>query len=343
MDGRDNDAAMLAQGRDAWSRRSILSGLSLTLLAGGCGQRGTERTEQVGISPGWPRTIEGARGKVTLLQQPRRIVSTSVTLTGTLLTIDAPVIGSAATQGDSDVADAQGFFTQWSSIARERQVKPIYAGEPNVEAVAAMAPDLILVAGTGGDSALRVLDQLSQIAPTLVLDYGDKSWQELALLLGTATGLEGKAAETIAGFDRHVADTARTLKLPRQPTTAMVYYEDGSGANIWTPMSAQGKLLTALGFTLAHVPPHVRATEAMGRRRDVVQIMGEQFADALSGDTILLFAADAGVTRAVRANPFLAHVPAVAGGRVYAMGRDTFRLDYYSAHALLDRIGTMFA
>jgi len=325
------------------SRRTCLSLVGAVLLLGGCdGSRG--KSGGPGGDPsGWPRTIAGARGPVTLPRPPQRVVSTSVTLTGTLLTIEAPVVASAATQGRSDVADDRGFFTQWGEVAQARGVKPLYAGEPNVESVAGMAPDLIVVAGTGGDSALRVLDQLSQIAPTLVVDYGDKSWQELAVLLGQAVGKEAKAAEAIAGFERKVAETARAIKLPPQPTTAMVYYEDGSGANIWTPVSAQGKLLRALGFTLAAIPPEVQATEAMGRRSDVVQVTGEQFAAALNGETVLLFAANEDAVRAVRGNRFLAHVPAVKAGRVHAMGRDTFRLDYYSAHGFLERIAAMFA
>ena len=46
---------------------------------------------------GWPRTVAGATGNITLTQAPMRIVSTSVTLTGSLLAIDAPVVASGAT------------------------------------------------------------------------------------------------------------------------------------------------------------------------------------------------------------------------------------------------------
>ncbi|MGQ7115120.1 Fe2+-enterobactin ABC transporter substrate-binding protein, partial [Escherichia sp. TWPC-MK] len=45
----------------------------------------------------WPRQITDSRGTHTLESQPQRIVSTSVTLTGSLLAIDAPVIASGAT------------------------------------------------------------------------------------------------------------------------------------------------------------------------------------------------------------------------------------------------------
>lgn len=327
----------------ALARRHVLSIMAAVLFTAGCERTGAEMAGKEGAQAGWPRTVAGIGGTVTLNAPPQRIVSTSVTLTGTLLTIGAPVIASAATRGHSGVADQSGFFTQWSDIAHQRGVKPLYSGDANVEAVAAEAPDLILVAGTGGDSAMRVVGQLKQIAPVLVVDYGNKSWQELAVLLGEATGREAQAANAIADFNAKVTDIAGRIKLPSQPTTAMVYYEDGSGANIWTPVSAQGKLLSALGFTLAPIPPEVRGVEIMGRRNDVVQVTGEQFARALSGDTILLFAADDAVVRAVQGNRFLAHLRAVAAGRVYSMGRDTFRLDYYSAHGLLDRMVTMFA
>ena len=53
-----------------------------------------------GISSGhtadWPRQITDSRGTHTLEHKPQRIVSTSVTLTGSLLAIDAPVIASGA-------------------------------------------------------------------------------------------------------------------------------------------------------------------------------------------------------------------------------------------------------
>ena len=81
---------------------------------------------------------------------------------------------SPAAPAEPLVADKQGFFTQWSEVAKQRHVERLYQVEPNAEAVAAAAPDLIVVAATGGDSALKLYDQLSAIAPTLVLDMATK-------------------------------------------------------------------------------------------------------------------------------------------------------------------------
>lgn len=320
-------------------RRTVLMGAAGALLAG-CSM-GAPRAMASGAA--WPRTVHTPKGDITLAQRPQRIVSTSVTLTGTLLAIGAPLVASAATSNMGTVADNAGFFTQWAAIAHERGVAPLYRTEPDVEAVMAAAPDLIIMSATGGDSALRLYGQISQIAPTLIVNYDDKSWQEVAILLGSATGLETEATAVIAEFDRRVAQTRSKLQLPPQPTTAAVYYEDDSGANVWTPASAQGKLLLSLGFELAAIPPEVKTMTTMGIRSDIIQLSGEQFADGVNGETLLLFAADDSMIDQVNANIFLKHIKSVSAKRVYAMGTDTFRLDYYSASRLLERLTRLFA
>lgn len=291
---------------------------------------------------GWPRVVDTAHGRLEIARPPLRVVSTSVTLTGTLLALDIPVIGSGATQGGSSVSDAQGFFTQWSALAHERKVKVLYRGEPDAEAIAAAAPDLILVAATGGDSALKLQEQLSQVAPVLVVNYDDKSWQELAVVLGRATGREANAKALIERFAAEVAATRSRLVLPPQPTSPIVYYEDGSGANVFTANSAQGKLLLDLGFTLAPVPATVQGNTSMGVRSDIIEIGGEKFAQGMQGETVLLFSGDGATEKLVRDNPFLASSNAIRAQRVHAVGLDTFRLDYFSARKLLVRLEQLF-
>ena len=182
----------------------------------------------------WPRQITDSRGTHTLESQPQRIVSTSVTLTGSLLAIDAPVIASGATTPNNRVADDQGFLRQWSKVAKERKLQRLYIGEPNAEAVAAQMPDLILISATGGDSALALYDQLSTIAPTLIINYDDKSWQSLLTQLGEITGHEKQAAERIAQFDKQLTAAKEQIKLPPQPVTAIVYTAAAHSANLWT-------------------------------------------------------------------------------------------------------------
>lgn len=265
-----------------------------------------------------------------------------MTLTGSLLAIDAPVVASGATTPNNRVADAQGFMRQWGDIAKKRQVSRLYIGEPSAEAVAAQMPDLILISATGGDSAMALYDQLSTIAPTLVINYDDKSWQELLTQLGTLTGHEKQAAARIAEFDQQLTLVKQQMRLPPQPVNALVYTAAAHSANLWTAESAQGKFLQQLGFQLAELPAGLNTSKSQGKRHDIIQLGGESLAAGLNGKGLFLFAGDQKDVDAIYANPLLVHLPAVQNKRVWALGTETFRLDYYGAMLVLERVNALF-
>ncbi|MEG3756173.1 Fe2+-enterobactin ABC transporter substrate-binding protein [Psychromonas arctica] len=291
---------------------------------------------------GWPRSMMTSQGLITLNKPPQRIVSTSVTLSGTLLAIDAPLVASGATMPNTNVASEKGFMRQWDSIADQRGVKALYQSEPNAEAIIKAQPDVIIISATGADSAMRLYDQVKDIAPTLVIRYDNKSWIQLAQMFGNIFGLETQAESVINSFQQQVLNTKQNITLPAQPTSAMVYTLDDSGASIWTNQSAQGRLLETLGFTLATIPESIKGDISMGVRNDIIIAKGERFPDAVTGNSILLFAAEKTLEQQVLANTFLQDNQAVKAKQVYAVGNDTFRLDYYSASNLLTRLQSLF-
>ncbi|WP_054179850.1 Fe2+-enterobactin ABC transporter substrate-binding protein [Trabulsiella odontotermitis] len=312
-----------------WRNTLLISGLWLLGLASAS-------------AADWPRQVTDSRGTQTLDHKPVRIVSTSVTLTGSLLAIDAPVVASGATTPNNRVADDQGFLRQWGDVAKARKLSRLYIGEPSAEAIAAQMPDLILISATGGDSAITLYDQLSAIAPTFIINYDDKSWQELLAQLGTLTGQEKEATERIASFNQQLAALKKRMTLPPQPVSALVYTAAAHSANLWTAESAQGKLLRQLGFTLAPLPAGLHTSQSQGKRHDILQLGGENLATGLNGESLFLFAGDQKDVDAIYANPLLAHLPAVQHKQVYALGTETFRLDYYSAMLVLQRLEKLF-
>ena len=302
----------------------------------------TSAVSAIASSEGWPRQLSSGKYPLTLTQPPQRIVSTSVTLTGSLLAIDAPVIASAAAMPGKRFTDRQGFFRQWGDIARQRNVQRLYSGEAAVETIAAARPDLIVVSATGNDSALALYSQLAAIAPTLVVNYDDKSWQQLMQDLGRATGHEAQAKQKIADFEQRLRQVRQEISLPPQPVSALVYNRHGPLINLWTSESAQGQLLQQLGFTLAPLPLGFNRRD-LQQRRDKVQLSGEALIMGLTGQTLLMFAADDNEAAALMREPLLAASPAVQQKRVVALGNDSFRLDYYSAGHLLTRIEQRFS
>ncbi len=59
-------------------------------------------------------------------------------------------------------------------------------------------------------------------APPLVVNYEDKSWQQLVTLLGEATGHEADAVARVKAFDAQEAALKQKIALPPQPVSAMV-------------------------------------------------------------------------------------------------------------------------
>lgn len=141
--------------------------------------------------------------------KPARIVSTTPSVTGILLAMDAPLVASAATT-PSRLTDAKGFFSQWAKVADQRGVEVLYRNlRFDIEAVIAQDPDLLVASATGADSAAPYRAELeAQGVPTLVVDYSKHSWQELATELGRHTGLERQAQAAIQRFDAYTAEVA---------------------------------------------------------------------------------------------------------------------------------------
>jgi len=276
----------------------------------------------------WPRTIEHVAGETELDAQPLRIVSTSPSITGSLLAIDAPIIASGAATITA-LTDENGFFVQWADVAAERGVEVAYGDLTlDIDAIDLLEPDLIIGSANGGDATLDAYDQLSEIAPTIMLDYGTVTWQELTVELGEITGLEIEAAAVLDDYDAWVAEQAELIAVPEQPSTALVYL-GADGAWAFGDASPQASLLTSLGFD--YVAADVEATTPGATGVDV--ITSENLPSGLGGSQTLFIVQMGGgdpVSTFV-ADPLTANLPAVTDDRVYSLGSQSFRLDYYSA------------
>lgn len=318
------------------STAALIAALALAL--GACSTDSSEEqpetttatdTEETADSGEWPRTVEHDAGTTEIPEKPLVIVSTSLTITGTLLAMDAPVVATAATS-PGPVTDENGFFSQWADVAVERGVEVLYPNlELDLEAVEVAEPDLIIGSTIGADSTLEAYDQLSEIAPTVLFDYGSYSWQELAEKLAEATGLEDGTEALIADYDGWIAEQAAALSLPEQPVSA-VSYNGADDSAIFSGTSAQADLLTSLGFTYQAADPQYDVNQ--GSRADTAFVTAENLPAALGdSQTIFLISADDSVVADFVSDPLLANQPAVANDRVHTLGLDSFRIDYYSA------------
>ena len=283
----------------------------------------------------WPIKFTNPDGSVvTIAKKPQRILSTSVTITGTLLAIDAPVIASSA-NGNSR------FFAQWEHVAKARKIEKLWPiSSVDLEAAYSVQPDLIIVSTSGADSALQHLKMLQEIAPTIVLDYGSQSWQKLALQLGEATGLSDNAVKRIAEFDQYVKTAKEKLIIPKGKANLVSYNGPGMINPIATPNGSHGSLIASLGFDIE--APKLSWHGALDKPDDFVKSEYERLTE-LNAETTFLLRVDDSAVPAFLEDKVLANMPSVKLKQVYGLGKNSFRIDYYSAKEIVDGMVKRFA
>ena len=289
----------------------------------------------------WPRTVTHELGTTEIPSQPQNIVSTSLTITGTLLAIDAPVTASAATSPGNG-SDENGFFDQWSDVAADRGLEVLYPDlEIDIESIIAAEPDLIVVSTSGADSAAASYEALQDIAPTVVYNYGDKTWQDLAAQLGEATGLEANAESAADEFDERVQEVAEKITVPEGDTNVIVYNGPEFQTAFAKPAGSHGTLLTSLGFNVVGAPDELDGSETV--RQDFAFLSLENTTTALTAPTVFIVSGDDENKDMLLNTEVLANAPAVASAAVYPLGDASFRIDYYSGLQIVDEIETQFA
>lgn len=288
----------------------------------------------------WPRTVEHELGSTEIEAEPLRIVSTSVTLTGILLSMDAPVVASAATTPAATNQDT-GFFDWWADVAVDRDVEVLYQNlEFDEEAVIAADPDLIVISTTGADSTADQYDALSDIAPTIGINYSTSDWQDVATELGAAIGMEEQAQATIDDFDAHIAEVADSITVPEGTVNAVVFNGSAGDTAFAKPDGSHGTLLTALGFDVVGADDSLDTSEQA--RADFAFVSLENTVQALTAETVLIISGGDDTAAELKAEPVLANAPAVHSGQVYALGENSFRIDYYSGTEIADTVAQLF-
>jgi iron complex transport system substrate-binding protein len=215
-------------------RRSLLSlvlQLVLAVVAAGCGQDGSKSDGAAPAGQGatFPVTLDTPAGKLTLDQQPKRIVSMSATATEMLFAVGA---GGQVAAADSN-----------SNYPKEAPKTDLSAYEPNVEAIAGYKPDLVVYSDDLGDLAAGLgklgIPALQQPAAKTL----DDTYAQLDQL-GRATGHVAEATQLAATMRAEIAKIAAA-----KPTHQLTYYHE-LDKNLYTATSKTfiGQLYAQLGL-----------------------------------------------------------------------------------------------
>ena len=190
------------------------------------------------------RMVTDASGQeVALPLEPTRVVTLSEPTTDNALALGITPVGAVSGRGQSGVA---------AYLADRADDVPILGsvGTPNLEAVGAAHPDLILVDGTSVKSDdTDTLNALKQIAPVFYTAHSGDDWRETFTRTADALGVTDEASTKLTDFDAHVAAVSSRLNDGGylDQTYSVVRWQGDSAGLILKELPA-GQALSALGM-----------------------------------------------------------------------------------------------
>ncbi|MEE1651498.1 iron-siderophore ABC transporter substrate-binding protein [Brachybacterium sp. J144] len=188
------------------------------------------------------------------------------------------------------VADVEGFSTWVSAETLPEGTTDVGTrGEPNLDALAAADPDLIIVeVSSPDDEVVAQLEGLGvPVLATVGADAADpvQNMKDLFTLIGEATGRSERAEVVLGEFDAHVAEAKAVVEGAGLPTTDFVYFDGWvDGGNVTLRPFGKGALFTALGEELG-------LTSAWTEETDPVYGLGQTDIEGLTtvGDATLFY------------------------------------------------------
>ncbi|APF33874.1 iron ABC transporter substrate-binding protein [Microbacterium sp. TS-1] len=182
-----------------------------------------------------PRAVEHARGVTEVPEQPQRVVTLEPLELDTAVSVGITPVGAAVA---SNVAGIPAYL-------EVDGVEPVgTVPEPDLEAIAALKPDLIL--GTEARHS-KLYDQLSAIAPTVFIATQADPWRDNAELIGQALGREDEVAAQIAAVDDRCTEIGAAHDLAGK-TAQVIRPRDETTLSLYGPVSFAGSLLECVGY-----------------------------------------------------------------------------------------------
>lgn len=209
------------------------------LLLTGCGT-----TENAGAADGATAaiTIVDDRGESIELAAPaEKVVALEWNTAENLVALGVMPVGVADVEGYGDWVQSETLDESVTDVGRR--------GEPSVDAIAGLAPELVL---TTTDLPEAVISQIEEFAPVLVVRGADASdpigqMERNLDRIATATGQEAEGEEVLAGFEEKLAEGAAAIEAAGLAGAPFMMSDSwASGGQVSIRPFAEGALLTAI-------------------------------------------------------------------------------------------------
>jgi len=213
----------------------------------------------------FPRELAHFGGTTTIPRAPERVVIIATGQLDAALTLGIVPVG-AATGSGAEIVPAylnREFPQQAAALAT---IVPVGLRlEPNLEAIAALRPQLILANKAGSED---VYDKLTAIAPTVLTEGTGVNWKQDFLILADALGHLQAAESFLETFARDAAALGKKFG-SNPPTASMVRFNAGR-TRIFGIASFTGTIARrrARSASRSAVPRHVTGSQRGAGRTD---------------------------------------------------------------------------
>jgi ferric hydroxamate transport system substrate-binding protein len=287
----------------------IAAAAASALLLSGCGT-----TEEAGAVAGAAAiTIVDDRGeRIDLAAPAEKVVALEWNAAENLVALGVMPVG---------VADVEGYGTWVKSESLDDSVTDVGTrGEPSIDAIAGLAPDLVV---TTSDLSESAISQIEEFAPVLVVRGADASngigqMEQNLENIAIATDREDEAGELIAGFEESLAEGRAALEAAGLAGTEFAM------SDAWATGGQVSIRPFATGSLLSDVTEELGLVNAWPGEGDADYGLGSTDVEGLTvlGDVSFLYIASVEqdpYTEELAGNAVWQSLPFVQGGKVHRL------------------------
>ncbi|QUL55707.1 iron-siderophore ABC transporter substrate-binding protein [Paenibacillus tritici] len=264
----------------------------------------------------YPVTLTHIKGEYTLTEKPKVIAALDVKFADQLIALGEKPEGSV-------VAGTKDEFPEYLS-EQMAGVKVLGTrDEPNLEAIVALNPDLILMTNFQEE----VYESVSKIAPTIVLDFYE-DWRDTLATIGTITGKQAEAEVVKKAYEDKITGLREQLSAKLGDETVALIRPRPEGIRVHGPEHRTGSILYEdLGLNAPAFVQAIKDDTSVEISMETVADVGADHYFLLSDD---LFAKEAEV---LASSPIWKSLDAVKNNRAYDVN-STLWIAYYGPLAI---------
>lgn len=300
---------------------SCLAGMMLV----GCGSAGTGTSD---TSKAETVTVTDVKGEVTIPANPERIVDLSGN-SDILSILGYTVVGTA----NSDAYD----YTKFPTYLEEKLKGATILGYSmqdtmDVEAIMNLNPDLIIISTVQE----KMYDQLTEIAPTVMIQLEALNWKEDIKSFAKVFGKEDAADKWIKAYEEKATKAGDAIKKEYGENTTYLSFLASGG---------QFFIFDGAGFgSVLYEDMDLAKPAGMPKQSDIsLPVVTYEGLASIQADYIFVMAADEDLA-ALQSNSIWNSLPAVKAGHVVVLPSSPYFNQGYSSigrELLVDEIGEL--